>query len=253
MPSMEKREILASFAVAVACALIAGFFSMRFTDDKTNMQNIPPQDAGHAPLKGRVQVQAQGRTQDWADGRAQGQAEGRVQGQAEGRAQGQAEGRVQGQAEGRAQVQAEDRAQNLIAAKPEGPLRRVVVPTIMQLNSSLAVPVLVNNRTMATFLVDTGASYTVITPRMAKKLGMVITADTPRISMATANGVVQSPLVTLDKIAIGQVEVENIQVVVQPLGGANDVLLAGLLGMNFFKNMDLTVRQNKLVLDIHDE
>ena len=131
--------------------------------------------------------------------------------------------------------------------------RQIEVSTIMQQNSSLAVPTLVNGKTMATFLVDTGASYTVITPRMAQKLGVVITPDTPRISMATANGVVQAPLVTLDKIAIGQVEVQNVKVVVQPLGGANDILLAGLLGMNFFKNMDLTVRQNKLVLDIHDE
>ena len=146
--------------------------------------------------------------------------------------------------------QTSDRGKAKATSSKRGGVREIEVQTITRNNASLAVPTLLNNKTMATFLVDTGASYTVITPRVAKKLGIVVTPETPRISIVTANGVVKAPIVTVDKIAIGQVEVEDIQVVIQPLG--HDPLLAGLLGMNFFKNMDLTVRRNKLVLGIHE-
>ncbi len=126
--------------------------------------------------------------------------------------------------------------------------RRFEIPLMEQADSSLAVPGMINRRVMATFLVDTGATYTVITPRLAKKLGVQITPDTPRISIITANGHIKAPLVTLDHFSIGRLELNNVQVVVQDLG--NDLLLAGLIGMNFFKGMDLSVRQDRLIVDI---
>jgi clan AA aspartic protease (TIGR02281 family) len=130
-----------------------------------------------------------------------------------------------------------------------GQPRTVEIPLLTQLNNSLAVPVLMNQKVMATFIVDTGATYTVITPRMAKKLGIVITPDTPRITIATANGAITAPKVTVPKLAIGGLEVENVEVIVQNLG--DDLLLSGLLGMNFFKNMDLTIRQDKLIVHLN--
>lgn len=129
--------------------------------------------------------------------------------------------------------------------------REVSVSLMTQANSnSMVVPVMLNQKTMGTFLVDTGATYTVITPRMAKKLGVVITPDSPRISIITANGVVKAPMVTIDRVAIGDMQVKNVKAVVQDLG--EDMLLAGLLGMNFFQGMDMAVRQNKLILSINE-
>ncbi len=124
--------------------------------------------------------------------------------------------------------------------------KQVEVALLSQANNSLAVPALINNRVMATFLVDTGATYTVITPQLAQKLGVQVTASTPRMAIITANGQISAPIVTLPSLAIGGLEVQNVQAIVQPLG--NDALLAGLLGMNFFRNVDLTVKQNKLIL-----
>jgi predicted aspartyl protease len=49
-------------------------------------------------------------------------------------------------------------------------------------------------------------------------------------------------------MSIGNVEVSNIQAVVQDLGG--DPQLSGLLGMNFFKDIELTIRRDKLILRI---
>src|SRR4051812_29697340 len=45
------------------------------------------------------------------------------------------------------------------------------IKIIPQMDNTVAVPVLINKRQSSMFLVDTGASYTVITPQLAKQLG----------------------------------------------------------------------------------
>lgn len=125
---------------------------------------------------------------------------------------------------------------------------RVVVPLLEQPDLSLTVPTMIDGKVMATFLVDTGASYTVITPRMARKLGIAVTDETPRITMTTANGPVRVPLVTLRNVSIGRVSVPEVKAVIQDLG--NDVLLSGLLGMNFFQGMDMSISQDSLILNV---
>jgi aspartyl protease family protein len=128
--------------------------------------------------------------------------------------------------------------------------RTFEVPLLSQLNNGLAVPSLINSKTMATLLVDTGSTYTVITPRLARKLGIQVTANTPRVSIITANGMVKAPKVTLRNVAIGQVKVKQVTAVIQDLG--NDILLSGLLGMNFFEGMDLTVKRDRLIISVND-
>ncbi len=124
--------------------------------------------------------------------------------------------------------------------------RRVDLPFISQASGGLAVLAMINNSKMGTFLLDTGASHTVITPRMAKKLGLVVTKDTPRLSIVTANGVVKAPVVKVDSLTLGSATIHNVDVVIKDLG--NDILLSGLIGMNAFKDMELTVKRDKLVL-----
>lgn len=139
-----------------------------------------------------------------------------------------------------------DRLQN----HHSGATRQVVVPLLEQPDASLVIPTLVNEHVMGTFIVDTGATYTVITPGLAKKLGVRITADTPRIPIVTANGSVSAPLVTLNNVSIGELKVPSVQAVVQTLGDGEDLLLSGLLGMNFFHGMDLTVKQDRLIIGV---
>ncbi len=125
----------------------------------------------------------------------------------------------------------------------------VEIPLMSRNNSSLAVPTVLNQKVMGTFLVDTGASYTVITPRIAEKLGIEVTEKTPRVRIVTANGHISAPRVTVPSITIGGVEIRDVEVIIQPLG--NDLLLAGLLGMNFFKDMDIAFKQNKMILTVN--
>lgn len=121
------------------------------------------------------------------------------------------------------------------------------IPVIAQADNSIAVPAVINGHAMGTFMIDTGSSFTVITPRMASKLGLEITPDLPRVSIITANGIIQAPVITLKNVVIGQVRVTEVQAVIQDLG--KDLMLSGLLGMNFFKGKSLTIRQDQLILE----
>ena len=130
--------------------------------------------------------------------------------------------------------------------------RQVVIPLMEQPDTSLVAPILINSKVMATFMVDTGSSYTVITPALAQKLGITITPDTPKVSLITANGVIEAPIVTLRNISVGGVRVSEVSAVVQQLGNGDDLLLSGLLGMNFFKGMDLSIHGDQLVIGVRN-
>ena len=132
-------------------------------------------------------------------------------------------------------------------------IRKVTVPLMVQPDASLAVPVLINSKIMGTFLVDTGSSYTVITPAMASKLGIQITPETPHTNLITANGTIEAPVVTLRHVSVGGIRVAEMKAIVQPLGSGDDLLLGGLLGMNFFKGMEFTLRDDQLIIGVETE
>jgi len=134
-------------------------------------------------------------------------------------------------------------------AKLQSPIKHhVEVPILPHMKNSLAVQMILNKTVLGVFAVDTGATYTVITPEFAQKLGVNITPETPRMALVTANGPVNAPVVTLNHVALGDIELNNIQAIVQPLG--KDSVICGLLGLNFFKNMDLSIKQDKLILEV---
>jgi clan AA aspartic protease (TIGR02281 family) len=120
------------------------------------------------------------------------------------------------------------------------------VQLVPQTDSTYVVSAVVNTRHAATFLVDTGASYTVITPRMAKQLGLKLGEDSATVPVATANGTVYAPLVKLKQLSLGGMHVENVEAVVADLGDNNPI--SGLLGMSFFHGMELSFKQDKLVI-----
>jgi clan AA aspartic protease (TIGR02281 family) len=130
--------------------------------------------------------------------------------------------------------------------KQDSSSRRAEVTLLPQNDNTFVVPALVNRKHMATFLVDTGASYTVITPQMAEELGIKVTANTPTLPVLTANGTFNAPLVTLKHVTLGGMRVDDVKAVITDLGDAPQ--LSGLLGMSFFRGMELSFRQDKLVI-----
>jgi clan AA aspartic protease (TIGR02281 family) len=101
--------------------------------------------------------------------------------------------------------------------------------------------VVLNERVKQHFVVDTGASFTVISREAARELGVTIDENTPFVPIATASSVILNPLVTLRSIRVGKAEVENVDVLVHDLPSRS----AGLLGNSFLSKF-------KVVLDSVD-
>jgi len=94
----------------------------------------------------------------------------------------------------------------------------------------MLVQVLLNDRVEAPFLIDTGASGVSIPDRVARQLGLRIDADTPRLQVQTASGVVAEPLIQLESVQVGPARVERLAALV------NSSMEIGLLGGSFFNN-----------------
>jgi clan AA aspartic protease (TIGR02281 family) len=106
--------------------------------------------------------------------------------------------------------------------------------------------VTLNNRLRSFFIVDTGASFTVINSQMAKELGFGIDETTPFIPIYTASQLIFTPLVTLKSIRVGEAEVENIDVLIHNLPSN----AAGLLGNSFLNKFRVVLdsAQGKMTL-----
>jgi clan AA aspartic protease (TIGR02281 family) len=106
--------------------------------------------------------------------------------------------------------------------------------------------VLLNGRIRRHLVVDSGASFMLINPEMAKELDILVNENTPVIPMATVSGYILTPLVTLKSVRVGRAEVENVEAVIYalPSGGS------GLLGNSFLNKYRVTLDsiQGKMTL-----
>lgn len=105
-----------------------------------------------------------------------------------------------------------------------------------------------NKKTAAKFVVDTGASYTMISSAIAKELDIDTEQNRRTAPFQTANGVIQAPLVSLDSINVGGMEIRNLTAAVHDV--LADSKVAGLLGLNFLSNFRMDIDTQKGVLHL---
>jgi clan AA aspartic protease (TIGR02281 family) len=110
---------------------------------------------------------------------------------------------------------------------PNGRLRPIIVDAL--LNRQVSVPL----------MVDTGATYTVLTRQTAQDLGIIGLDRLPKHSFLTPGGPIQSPVTTLKSIRVGMVEAQNVAVAID----IQNHLPLGLLGMTFMRHFKVTVDQ----------
>ncbi len=103
------------------------------------------------------------------------------------------------------------------------------------------VDVLFNGRRSFEMLVDSGASFTVITRPMAKALGITSAHIVDRVTVSTANGLTQFPIVYLNSIKVGGLS--NYQL---PVAIAGPDLEIGLLGQDFLQRYDVILRSRQI-------
>lgn len=126
-------------------------------------------------------------------------------------------------------------------SEPEGYEVRLVRRHELWLSEAI-----LNNRLRSDFIVDTGASFTVINWQMAKELGLNVNESTPFIPIYTASQLIFTPLVTLKSIRVGEAEVENVDVLIHNLPSS----AAGLLGNSFLNKFRVVLdsAQGKMTL-----
>ncbi len=102
-------------------------------------------------------------------------------------------------------------------------------------HGAMLVMVRLNDTVTAPFIVDTGASDISIPAAVAGRAGIHVGPNTPRALYTTANGVVSSPIVTVDSVQIGAARVEGAR------GSISESMQVGLLGGSFFNNFTLQI------------
>lgn len=103
------------------------------------------------------------------------------------------------------------------------------------------------NGTPLRFVVDTGATFVVISPDIAERAGVEID-ESRTVRLQTANGIIRAPLVTLESVIADDIEFHDVEAVVHNATSDPDV---GLLGMSYFGQHKITINHssNTIVLE----
>jgi clan AA aspartic protease (TIGR02281 family) len=113
----------------------------------------------------------------------------------------------------------------------------------------LVVQVYLNGHHGARLILDTGASQTILSHNLVRKLGMTTDTGTASVTLNTMGGPVQAEMIQLGAIRVGEAEVHNLPVAVydlpEHLPGVD-----GLLGLTFLHwfLMTLDIQKNELHL-----
>jgi clan AA aspartic protease (TIGR02281 family) len=133
---------------------------------------------------------------------------------------------------------------------PERPpvLAKASIP-IEKHGQVVVIEATLNGKTSAKFVVDTGASYTMISSAVAKELNINLSENQRTMPFQTANGLIQAPLTKLDSVAVGGMEIKNLTAAVHD--AVPDPNVSGLLGLNFLSNfkMDIDTQKGRLNLE----
>ncbi|MBN1418634.1 MAG: aspartyl protease family protein [Planctomycetes bacterium] len=109
-------------------------------------------------------------------------------------------------------------------------------------STTIRSPAVLNGRLEREFIIDTGASFTVISPTMASQLGIVPDPSGPKVRIHTAGGIREAPTIRLGAIDLGGLVVQDLDVVVMEFPGAKDI---GLLGLDFLKHFRMTLDKDQ--------
>ena len=137
---------------------------------------------------------------------------------------------------------------------PQAPTNRTSIPFELQ-GSVVVVNATLNRRTTAKLVVDTGASFTMISSATAKQLDIDTSQNQRSTAFQTANGTIQAPLVSLDSITVGDLEVRNLTAAIHDIGdnaavpdSNAEVNMKGLLGLDFLSKFRIDIDTQKRVL-----
>lgn len=117
-----------------------------------------------------------------------------------------------------------------------------VVP-LQRAGHTLVVSAVVNGTVTLPLLVDTGASYTVLSTAVARQLALNL-HDAAVMPMRSASGVFLAPLTKVKSLSLGNATVRDMEVIVHDAVPG----LGGLLGMSFLEHFTVTTADQTMTL-----
>jgi clan AA aspartic protease (TIGR02281 family) len=111
------------------------------------------------------------------------------------------------------------------------------------------IEVWVNNQGPFSFVVDTGATITVLSPETAQKVGLDLSSGAKDTGHG-AGGQVQVSLVSLESLRIGETEIKDLKAAIMDLTNLKQVLgyLDGVIGYNFLSKFRVIIDYPKRVI-----
>lgn len=125
--------------------------------------------------------------------------------------------------------------------------RRASIP-IERHGQVVVIQATLNNKRSAKFVVDTGASYTLISNALARELAIDLGTNSKTMPFQTANGLINAPVTNLDSITVGGMEIRDLPAAVHD--AVPDSQVAGLLGLNFLSNFRMDIDTQKGVIHL---
>jgi clan AA aspartic protease (TIGR02281 family) len=111
--------------------------------------------------------------------------------------------------------------------------------------TSWLVQATINGRAEGLFLLDTGASYCVIAPGLARELALAPTGSFATV--LTANGPVKAPVVRLRSLDLNGTRAHDVQAIVHDAVGPK---LDGVIGLNFLNRYRYAVDPQRRELEL---
>lgn len=130
------------------------------------------------------------------------------------------------------ETKAEFEARKAGLSKPSAPPDASSVTIRSDVKGNYVVQTTVNNIPVA-MVVDTGANVIALTEKDAQNVGLAVSPADYKAKILTANGSALGAPVLLSKVAVGDIEVDNVEAVVVP----EDKLPISLLGMSFLSKL----------------
>lgn len=115
------------------------------------------------------------------------------------------------------------------------PTARAYRVPVQRAGASLLVMARVNGVHEVPFLIDTGATDVLIPRSVAERIGLEVDADSRTKRYATANGMVEHPLVMLDSVDLGGAVAREVPASIGP------EMAFGLLGLSYFNRFTVHV------------
>jgi len=133
-------------------------------------------------------------------------------------------------------------AQIPITSSAAAPRGSIIVPVLL-LGRSAIVPVTLNQIQRGNLMLDTGATNTVISQRLAALLSL---RPLRKGAVQTVGGVISVSVAQLGSIRVGEAEVTDLPVIVHDF--SRDPRIEGLLGMDFLGRYHIGLDAQKQVL-----